>query len=126
MDLPQEIMIWYVVPSIRKALVFELKNQGLKQKEIAPLMGLTEAAVSQYITDKRGVFCEEIFKSKQLVDEVKISADAIRLSSDSNTAVREVNRLCGLIKESKIICDVHRKKDPALKECDICYGDDLL
>ena len=60
MELPQEIELWYVIPAIRKQLVIELKRKGLKQKAIAPILGITEAAISQYNRDKRACNCDEL------------------------------------------------------------------
>ena len=124
MELPQEIELWYVIPSIRKALVTELKKQGLKQKEIAPLLGITESAISQYMKDKRAAPCYDAFKKDPLESEIKKSARNImnQESSDPSVAIREINRLCNFIKEKKIICDIHRKQNKTLKSCNICFG----
>ena len=124
MELPQEVELWYVIPSIRKALVIELKKHDLKQKDIARLLGITESAVSQYMKDKRASCCYEAFQKSPLKPEIKKAAKAIleQGNSDPAVAMREITRLCSLIKEHKIICDIHRQKNPALKKCDICFG----
>lgn len=124
MELPQEIELWYVIPSIRKALVEEMKKHGLKQKEIAPLLGITEPAVSQYMKDKRASCCYDAFKKSLLGDELRKAADNIIAAgkSDPSVAVREINRLCKFIRDNKIICDIHRKQNPDAKGCNICYG----
>ena len=44
----------YLLPIIKRALVEELYKRGLKVKEIAELLGMTPAAVSQYLHGKRG------------------------------------------------------------------------
>lgn len=51
---PCEIVVWYVIPTIRSELAKELLNKGMKQKEISVLLDITQPAVSQYISDKRG------------------------------------------------------------------------
>ena len=51
---PCEIVVWYVIPSIQSELAKELLNLGMKQKEISELLDITQPAVSQYISDKRG------------------------------------------------------------------------
>ncbi|MBW2967762.1 transcriptional regulator [Candidatus Woesearchaeota archaeon] len=123
MELPQEIMVWYVVPAIRKALVVELKGMGLKQKDIAGLLGLSAPAVSQYMKDKRATCCCTAFDKDPLKAEIKASADRIHRQErpDTAVAVREIDRLCRMVKESKAICDIHRQKDTSLKSCNICY-----
>lgn len=123
MELPQEVELWYVVPTIRKALVTELKNHGLKQKDIAPLLGITEAAVSQYLHDKRACCCYDAFQQEPLRGEIEVSAKKIMEQKDPDPAVamREITRLCRIIKESRVICDIHRKQNPGLGKCDICF-----
>ena len=54
MKPPCEIIVWYVIPAIRSELAKELLKLGMKQKEVSELMDITQPAVSQYITDKRG------------------------------------------------------------------------
>jgi predicted transcriptional regulator len=121
MELPQEIELWYVIPAIRKALVLELKKQGLKQKEIASLLGLTESAISQYVKDKRASFCCDAFRSPVLASEVRASADRVIGARSSDIATREINRICRFIRDNKIICDIHRKHNPKARECKVCY-----
>ncbi|MBW2972352.1 transcriptional regulator [Candidatus Woesearchaeota archaeon] len=123
MELPQEIELWYVIPAIRKALVTELKKHKMKQKDIAPLLGITEAAVSQYMRDKRASRCYEAFQKDPLKAEIKAAANRImeNNSPDSDVARREITRLCKAIKESKVICDIHRRQNPKISKCDICF-----
>lgn len=54
MKPPCEIVVWYVIPSIRSQLAKELLSLGMKQKDVSNLMDITQPAVSQYITNKRG------------------------------------------------------------------------
>lgn len=49
-----ELVVWYIIPSIRSELAKELLNLGMKQKQIFKLLDITQPAVSQYISDKRG------------------------------------------------------------------------
>ena len=48
--LPQEIETFYVIPSLRRQLALCLKEKGMKQKDIAQLLGIDTAAVSQYLS----------------------------------------------------------------------------
>mgnify|MGYP003303034494 CR=1 FL=1 len=54
MKPPCEVVVWYVIPAIRSELAKELLNLGMRQKDVSELMDITQPAVSQYITDKRG------------------------------------------------------------------------
>jgi uncharacterized protein len=73
---------WALMPALRAELVKELKKLGLRQKRIAHMMGLTPAAVSQYLNGKRGnteQFAPEISKMISLtakkMNRLKISED---------------------------------------------------
>lgn len=54
MKPPCELVVWYVLPAIRSELAKSLLSLGMKQKDVSQLMDITQPAVSQYITDKRG------------------------------------------------------------------------
>ena len=70
-QMPQEIEVWYILPAIRRDLTKSMINDlHLTQKEIAKIMGLTEAAVSQYIHSKRA---KEIVFSNAVLKEIKQS-----------------------------------------------------
>ena len=54
MKPPCELIVWYVIPTIRAELAKELIKLGLSQKEVSERLGITQSAVSQYVKDKRG------------------------------------------------------------------------
>ena len=50
-----EEIVWYLLPLIRKEFARSLiKDHGLTQRKAAEKLGITESAVSQYISKKRG------------------------------------------------------------------------
>ena len=58
--MPQEIEVWYLIPALRKELArIFIKDYGLAQKKAAELLGISGAAVSQYVKEKRAkeIFC---------------------------------------------------------------------
>ena len=53
--VPCEVITWYILPAIRRELATKLvKEHGITQKKTAELLGLTDAAISQYVSKKRG------------------------------------------------------------------------
>jgi len=53
--VPCEVITWYVLPVIRRELATKLvKEHDITQKKTAELLGLTDAAISQYVSRKRG------------------------------------------------------------------------
>jgi predicted transcriptional regulator len=115
MIYPQEIEVWYILPSIRKELAKSLVNQGLTQKEISKKLGITESAVSQYLKQKRAneiIFDDKINKS--------IERAAKKIMTNGNV-MKEIEKINNIMRKNKFICKIHHKYDDSLpKNCDIC------
>ena len=116
METPQEIEVWYILPALRRQLAVCLKKEGMKQKDIALALNLTEPAVSQYLKRKRG---EEISFSVDLTEEVSLSAKNIM--KDRNRLRSEVQKLLKKVKETKFICSVCHDHIKSAEDCEICY-----
>lgn len=90
---PCEIIVWEVLPCIRKGLAEHLLKYGLSQKEIAERIGVSNAAISQYLSNKRGKITSfDDFLKK----EIEKSAEKIFKGAD---AIDEICRICSIIKE---------------------------
>src|SRR3989338_7122887 len=71
--MPQEIEVRYIIPAIRRELAsIFIKEHKLNQKEAAKLLGLTEAAISQYQHSKRA---KEVVFSEDIIYEIRKSAE---------------------------------------------------
>ena len=116
MEMPHEIIVWYVLPSLRKALVTELKGLGMPQKDIAKLMKITEASVSQYLHNKRG--SKDIRFGQVMQKQIKKSALKIRSSSEKNIVMKELIKLVALSSKEKIVCSKCQLKNG---KCEICH-----
>ena len=100
--LPQEIEVCYVIPAIRREMaVCFSREHKVSYDNIASMMGLTKAAISQYIAGKR---VEKIKIHPKALDEVKISCNRI-VKNKSNT-VKEISRVLDIIKKKKLHCEV--------------------
>jgi len=112
---PQEIEVWYILPAIRKELVVALKEKGKAQKEIAKLLNITEAAVSQYTKEKRATgitFPQEI---KEFIGK------AAQEITDAASAFHQIQKISEHIKHSKVLCQLHAQIEGNLKGCEVCY-----
>jgi len=49
-----EIIVQYVLPVIRAEMAVRMKEEGISQAQIARILGVTPAAVNQYVKSKRG------------------------------------------------------------------------
>ncbi|MBT6773829.1 hypothetical protein HOA91_00515 [Candidatus Woesearchaeota archaeon] len=110
---PQEIEVWYILPAIRKKISLKLA-ENLPQKDVATIMGVTPAAISQYKKQKRAK--EEIF-DQEMEKELEISVKNIL--KDNNNLGDEIIRLNNLMKKKGIVCKIY-KNVCALKKSQKC------
>lgn len=117
--LPQELETWYILPALRKEFAYVLSSKHkMKQKDIAKILDVTEAAISQYMKNKRG---KEFKFQGVLKQEIEKSAEIV---AENNTSFsRELQRIFSLIRKEGHICKMHRKIDSKLPaKCDICFN----
>jgi len=89
--VPCENITWYMLPALRRGLAIRLiQHHGCTQKEAAGLLGLTDAAVSQYLARKRGAVNLAELRTKEL----EKSALAILKGAPPD---KEICRLCKLL-----------------------------
>jgi predicted transcriptional regulator len=103
-NLPQEIEVWYVIPAIRRefAKVF-IKKYKLTQDEAAEILGVSKAAVSQYLHSKRA----RLRLHKIIIKEIEESA--YRVIKDKKIVVEEIMRIIRLMKEKRLFCSLCKK-----------------
>ena len=123
MKPPCEFVVWYVIPAIRSELAKELLNLGMKQKDVSELMDITQPAVSQYITDKRG-------SGIKLEDDVRqmIKDFAVQLSNGEATKDDLIPRTCKICKNvetSSVIEQLNINPDDLDENCKSCMGSEL-
>jgi predicted transcriptional regulator len=107
MKIPCELIVWYVLPSIRRELAKELVvKHHLSQAEVARRFGVTDAAISQYLKAKRGTSkeIENSGKYEEFKKEVEQAAVRIMNSSD---IVTETCRICEMVKKSGMLVKVY-------------------
>jgi hypothetical protein len=112
---PQEVEVFYILPAIRRELSFALKARGKSQKDIAKLLGVTEAAVSQYLSAKRG---NDVHFPKELSQAIQEAAVRI---IDYQSMVRETQAILAAVKQDRFICKMHEQVGDVPKGCDVCF-----
>ena len=122
-QMPQEIEVWYTIPSLRRELAKSMKEDSkLTQKQVAEYMGITEAAVSQYLSSKRA---KEVVFSNAVLDEIKVSAK--KIIENGKQLIPEMVRLTKLTGVKQVMCDLHKKQDVGLPDgCEICFEGDII
>jgi len=99
-----EFMMWNGLPVIRKGIAESMINDfGLNQKETAEKLGITPAAVCQYVSKKRGRI---ELTDQHVLGEIRISAENI-INNGGNHVLKETCRICKLLRSSnqfELIC----------------------
>jgi hypothetical protein len=96
MIFPCEKAVWYFLPQIRADLAKELVRSGMTQSQAAKLLGVTPAAVSQYLHKKRG---QQSIKSREYRKEVQVAADKIRDGAANEELHSIVCKCCQILKK---------------------------
>ncbi len=92
LDITFETSQVNLIPGIRSELAKELLKLGMKQKEISKILNITQPAVSQYISDKRG---HGIKFNDQTMDLIK--KFALELKEGRSTSTEVIQRTCRII-----------------------------
>lgn len=119
MKPPCELIVWYVIPTIRAELTKEMIKLGLSQKDVSEKLGITQSAVSQYVKDKRG---KGIAVNKQVRKAIKALAKDIADGNTSRDVIPGICAVCAIVKSSGSLCDLHRQEDADLEGCQVCMN----
>jgi len=113
---PQELEVFYILPALRRELAKAMKKLGKSQKEIAGNLGVTEAAVSQYLHQKRAT---DVDFTKDLQKDIRESAASI---NDHNAFLRAAQQLIRKMRGKRFICSICKDQNKSMpKCCSICY-----
>ena len=115
MQTPQEIDVWYVLPAVRRELAMRLIEKGLRQRDIAQKLGVTEAAVSQYVSRKRA---STIKIPRDIMKAIDRAADNMINNRDCHRY--ELQSLLEKIRKTGFLCEIHRLYDTVPKCCNVC------
>jgi len=109
--LPQEIETFYVIPSIRKNMALCMKEKGMKQKDIAKIFDIRDAAISQYLSDKRG---SKLKFENKILKEIRKSSKKVK---NSATMIREIQRIIKIIRKNHMLCEFCHRFGNVPKGC---------
>ncbi len=127
MLLPAEIESKTLIPALRAILAKNLAEKyHIREDQISQLLGVTQAAVSNYIRGTRGnpKLIEKLLQEKQVAEMIYDISES--LSSDKAYTPSSLSKfigLCNYIKSSLLICDIHHNlesniDDEVCKECE--------
>ena len=111
---PQEIEVFYVIPALRRELAVCMKASGRSQKLIAKLLGVTEAAVSQYFSSKRAAAIKFDDRMKSVIRE------AAGRINDEISMFNEMQQLLKVSRQERVVCQAHASLG-CPKSCNACF-----
>jgi len=121
--LPAEIESKTLIPALRAILAKKLAEEhNIREDEISKMLGVTQAAISNYIRGTRGdpKLIEKLAADEQVSIMIKELSE--RLASDMAYTPSSLARfisLCNYIKSSLLICEIHHNLESNIDEA-IC------
>jgi predicted transcriptional regulator len=121
--LPAEIESKTLIPALRAILAKKLAEEHkIREDEISKMLGVTQAAISNYIRGTRGdpKLIQKLVADEQVSEMVNDLSD--RLASDMAYTPSSLARfisLCNYIKSSLLICEIHHNLETNIDEA-IC------
>lgn len=123
MLLPSEIESRSLIPAIRAIISRRLVNEyNMKEEDVAKLLGITQAAVSNYIRGTRG----DAELAKRLMSEPTVIRRIDEISKELATnrafmpsTMAKYIGLLNYIRHSLLICDIHHAIEKSIDK-DIC------
>ena len=126
MLLPSEIESKLLIPAIRAILSKEMViEKGLKEEEVARMLGITQASVSNYLRGTRGdnELISKLMSLSEIMSMIKEISN--ELSTNRAYTAKTLSKfigLCNYMRYSLIICDAHHSLERNIDEkvCEQC------
>jgi predicted transcriptional regulator len=128
MLLPSEIEAKSLIPAVRAILAKKMiREYSLKEEDVAKVLGITQAAVSNYVRGIRGdteliLRLESVREVMRMIDDIAKDLSTNKAYSPSTLA--KFIGLCNYMRHTLIICDVHHSIESNIDEqvCEQCRG----
>jgi len=123
MKPPCMVVVQSILPALRMEVTRELvEKYGMKRSDAAAKMGVTPAAVTQYLGKTRGCHVNTLIegnsKVMELVDE--LARDIAAGESPLDVLLLKLCRACATARSEGLICQLHREAMPGLTNLKGC------
>ena len=116
--LPEEVIVWYIIPAIRRELTKILHKKGVKQSNIAKMLNLTNAAVSQYLKEKRATKIQFDDETQNVIQE---AAESIYNNPNLENLIRQIESVINYLRDTRKMCAIHELLNNNIpKNCSAC------
>ena len=123
MKSPCEIVVRYFLPACRSLIAKSLiEDHGFTQAAAAKKLGTTQAAISFYLSSKRGkTYIKELENNTRTTEIIDNVVKGLTAGSDDPTHVMlTMCHLCTSLRDSDLICTIHKNHAQLPDNCDAC------
>jgi predicted transcriptional regulator len=122
LQTPYEVAAKSVIPAIRGMISRKLIERNFTQARVASTLGITQPAVSKYISEKRGkaIDLDEKDDVREMIEQI---AEAIEKRNLNHLQVAmTIKQVCDYIMQSGYMCSLHYDVEPETKamSCTMC------
>jgi predicted transcriptional regulator len=120
---PCETIVAAFLPAIRSLLARELvETHSMSQVKAAEMLGTTQPAISQYLTQKRGDKLTETIRTMPEVEQAVQDVVKTLLSKESSSgeAVGTICNICMTLRRDGTVCVLHQCSVESSGDCDVC------
>ncbi len=111
-----------LLPTIRARLAKELlRTYRLKQVDVARSMGITQAAVSHYNTQSRGVDNDMLRRFPEIKNFTDGLAEKIAHGMSMSEQISTINGFCANLMQTARFCDYHKSLGDIDTTCTACF-----
>jgi len=117
-----EVVVASVLPAVRSIITRELLiKYNMTQQDAADLLGITQAAVSQYNKQSRGSKVKLLEKEEDLMKTIdQLTKDIVDKKMNTKDINKRFCQICKTIRKKKLICKLHEDIYPAIAPCNEC------
>ncbi|RZN62896.1 transcriptional regulator [Methanonatronarchaeum sp. AMET6-2] len=113
---PCEIIVLHILPSVRAQIAKDLVEMGMSQQKVSEIIGITPAAISQYVSGKRGY---EMEFEGEVREKIREFARKTYENGDADT-LEGICDICDIVKEQGILCELYEKHEEDPEKCGSC------
>jgi predicted fused transcriptional regulator/phosphomethylpyrimidine kinase/predicted transcriptional regulator len=120
---PCEITVRTLLPALRIMVARQLaENHGWTQTKIAKKLGVTQAAVSGYLTQDVDIVTPPFSREELGIIAKSLTSEMVMKKLNHADLINNVCEICLSLRRGGAICSAHRLKVPELEEekCTIC------
>src|SRR5512136_1320188 len=106
------IVVQYILPALRGAIAKELiEEHGLRKTEVADMMEVTPAAVTQYLNGSRGDAGSGVIERSSMAISLvsEIASDLAEGQTPPDMLLTKMCRACYALRTEGLMCELHRE-----------------